>query len=121
MEFRLLVALLLVFTCSELAKAKLKGDDCEGTAQFVQYTYTSWNLHEMLNFFFTCAVCIGFLNKFSKRLKEKELDPGNQDKSELELRKACREAKGKDERFVSHCKKDNCVQSVQIYFQLKSP
>lgn len=37
MEFRLLVALLLVFTCSELAKAKLKGDDCEGTAQFVQY------------------------------------------------------------------------------------
>lgn len=74
-----------------------------------------------LIFFFTCAVCIGFLNKFSKRLKEKELDPGNQDKSELELRKACREAKGKDERFVSHCKKDNCVQSVQIYFQLKSP
>lgn len=57
--------------------------------------------------FFICAVCIGFLNKFSKRLKEKELDPGNQDKSELELRKACREAKGKDERFVSHCKKDN--------------
>ena len=59
--------------------------------------------------FFTFAVCIGFLNKFSKRLKEKELDPGNQDKSELELRKACREAKGKDERFVSHCKKDTTV------------
>lgn len=72
----------------------------------------SLDLHEILNFYlyiFTSAVCIGFLNKFSKRLKEKELDPGNQDKSELELRKACREAKGKDERFVSHCKKDPTV------------
>jgi len=51
MEFRLLVALLLVFTCSELAKAKLKGDDCEGTAQFVQTHIHSFDLHEMLNCF----------------------------------------------------------------------
>ena len=102
MEFRLLVALLLVFTCSELAKAKLKGDDCEGTVYPHTLRYRL-DLYEMLDFFFVCAVCIGFLNKFSKRLKEKGLDPANQDKSELELRKTCREAKGKEERFVSHC------------------
>jgi len=40
------------------------------------------------------------------------LDPGNQDKSELELRKACREAKGKDERFVSHCKKTTLLCAI---------
>jgi len=57
----------------------------------------------MSNEFDAClfTVCIGFLNKFSKRLRETEVDPGNQDKLELEIRKSCREAKGKDERFVS--------------------
>ena len=73
------------------------------------------DLYEML-FFFVCAVCIGFLNKFSKRLKEKELDPANQDKSELELRKACREAKGKEERFVSHCQMQKIFQSPKLRY-----
>jgi hypothetical protein len=57
------------------AQAKLKGDDCE--------------------------VCIGFLNKFVKRMKERELSMSDENKIEVELMKACDDAKGKDHRFVS--------------------
>nr|SCD14044.1 mesencephalic astrocyte-derived neurotrophic factor [Suberites domuncula] len=72
MELKVLVVLGLCFLCCEV-KAKLKGDDCE--------------------------VCISFLNKFGKRLKERAVDMPNQDQMEIELLKTCREAKGKDERF----------------------
>ena len=57
MEFRLLVALLLVFTCSELAKAKLKGDDCEGTVYPHTLRYRL-GLYEMLDFFFVQYVSV---------------------------------------------------------------
>ena len=46
-------------------------------------------------------MCIGFLNKFSRRLKEREVAVYDQSKTELELMKACVDAKGKEERFVS--------------------
>lgn len=47
------------------------------------------------------TVCIGFLNKFVKRMKEREISMSDQDKTEVELMKACVDAKGKDHRFVS--------------------
>lgn len=46
-------------------------------------------------------MCIEFLGKFGRRLKENDIG-SNVDKIEIELMKACSEAKGKDERFVSH-------------------
>ena len=46
-------------------------------------------------------MCIGFLNKFLKRMKERELSMSDQDKVEVELMKACQDAKEKDARFVS--------------------
>ena len=56
---------------------------------------------------FTCLykyirlVCIRFLNNFTKRMKDSGIDSSSPDHVELEFLKACREAKGKDERFVS--------------------
>ena len=46
-------------------------------------------------------VCIRFLNNFTKRMKESGVDSSSPDRVEIEFLKACREAKGKDERFVS--------------------
>ena len=46
-------------------------------------------------------VCIRFLNNFTKRMKDSGIDSSSPDHVELEFLKACREAKGKDERFVS--------------------
>ncbi len=46
-------------------------------------------------------MCIGFLNKFSQRLRDREIDLSRQEAIEMELMKACSEAKDKDERFVS--------------------
>ena len=47
------------------------------------------------------TVCIGFLNKFVKRMKEREVSMSDENKVEVELMKACDDAKGKDSRFVS--------------------
>ena len=47
------------------------------------------------------TVCIGFLNKFVKRMNERDISMSNQDKTEVELMKVCEDAKGKDSRFVS--------------------
>ena len=47
------------------------------------------------------SVCIRFLNNFTKRMKESGVDSSSPDHVEIEFLKACREAKGKDERFVS--------------------
>lgn len=47
------------------------------------------------------TVCIRFLNNFTKRIKESGIDSSSPDHVEIEFHKACREAKGKDERFVS--------------------
>lgn len=55
----------------------------------------------MFVFPFVSLVCISFLNKYAKSLKEKEVDTSNQDQLEIELLKMCKQAKGKDERFVS--------------------
>ena len=46
-------------------------------------------------------MCIGFLNKFTRRLKDREVQVHDKSKTELELLKACEGAKGKEERFVS--------------------
>ena len=46
-------------------------------------------------------MCIGFLNKFIARMKDREVPMSDQDKVEMELMKACKDAKGKDSRFVS--------------------
>lgn len=45
-------------------------------------------------------MCVNFLSKFARSLSENDIDmkPSN---IELELLKACKAAKGKDERFVS--------------------
>ena len=51
--------------------------------------------------FYFPAVCISFLNKFIKRMNERELAMTEPDKIEVELMKACNDAKGKDQRFVS--------------------
>ena len=55
------------------------------------------------HFHYPGTVCIGFLNKFSRRLKEREVDTSNQDAIEIELFKACKDTKNKEERFVSEC------------------
>ena len=47
------------------------------------------------------TVCIGFLNKFVRRLKEREVSMSDESKIEIELMKACDDAAGKDSRFVS--------------------
>ena len=44
-------------------------------------------------------MCIQFLGKFARRLKENGVG-SNTDRIELELLKTCKEAKGKDERLV---------------------
>ena len=44
-------------------------------------------------------VCIQFLSKFTSSLKENDIG-SSVDKIEIELLKACKEAKGRDERFV---------------------
>lgn len=44
-------------------------------------------------------MCVQFLGKFVRRLKENDVG-SNVDKIEMELLKACKEAKGKDERLV---------------------
>jgi hypothetical protein len=49
-------------------------------------------------------VCISFLGKFVRRVKENGAG-SSVDKIEMELLKACREAKGKDERLVRIIKK----------------
>lgn len=48
-------------------------------------------------------MCIRFLNNFTKRMKESGIDSSSPDHIEIEFLKACKEAKGKDERFVSTC------------------
>ena len=50
--------------------------------------------------FFFLTVCIQFLTKFERRLKENGVG-SDMDSIEMELMKACKAAKGKDERFVS--------------------
>lgn len=47
------------------------------------------------------TVCIRFLNNFTKRMKDSGIDSSSPDRVEIEFLKACKEAKGKDERFVS--------------------
>ena len=47
------------------------------------------------------VVCINFLNKFVGKMKEREVSVSDQDIVEVELMKACKDAKGKDSRFVS--------------------
>ena len=47
------------------------------------------------------VVCINFLNKFVGKMKEREVSVSDQDIVEVELMKACEDAKGKDSRFVS--------------------
>ena len=47
------------------------------------------------------AVCIRFLNNFTKRMKDSGVDSSSSDRVEIEFLQACKEAKGKDERFVS--------------------
>lgn len=57
-----------------------------------------------INLVYLCCilVCIRFLNNFTKRMKESGIDSSSPDHVEIEFLKACREAKGKDERFVSN-------------------
>lgn len=47
------------------------------------------------------TVCIRFLNNFTKRMKDSGIDSSRPDLVEVEFLKACKEAKGKEERFVS--------------------
>lgn len=47
------------------------------------------------------TVCIGFLSKFVRRMKERDVAMTSEGKIEVELMKACEDAKGKDHRFVS--------------------
>lgn len=49
----------------------------------------------------SAAVCISFLNKFSQRLRDRDIDMSSQDAIEMELMRTCSEATGRDERFVS--------------------
>lgn len=51
--------------------------------------------------FVLISVCIRFLNNLTKRMKESGVDSSSPDGVEIEIFKACRDAKGKDERFVS--------------------
>lgn len=73
MELKLVIVLWLCAYCFELVSAKLKGDDCE--------------------------VCIGFLTKFNKRLRELDLGSPSEERLEIELMSACKQAKDKDEKF----------------------
>ena len=61
------------------------------------------------------TVCIRFLNNFTKRMKESGVDSSSSDRVEIEFLKACKEAKGKDERFVSILQTDLKVYQ-KIYF-----
>ena len=47
------------------------------------------------------TVCIGFLDKFTKRLKERDISTSDPSTIEVELMKACADSQGKDHRFVS--------------------
>lgn len=47
------------------------------------------------------TVCIGFLNRFVKKMDEQDTSMSDLDNLEDELEKTCEEAKGKDSRFVS--------------------
>lgn len=95
MSLKVILAIcMLVVSCCEVG-AKLKGDDCEGT----EISSEDQDQGVPINYFFP-AVCVQFLTKFSGRLKENDV-PSNPDSIEMELLKACKEAKGKDDRFVS--------------------
>lgn len=63
-------------------------------------------------------MCVQFLGKFARRLDENDVG-SNVDKIELELMKACKEAKGKDERFVRE--KKILVEEAIHYFFLMLP
>lgn len=51
-------------------------------------------------YIFFPAVCVQFLGKFQRHLKEDDIG-SNMDSIEIALLKYCKQAKGKDERFVS--------------------
>lgn len=105
-----LAVLVLVFCTCEV-RAKLKDGDCEGIylSQCSQLQY-KLNFLAVIPYQFKTAsqklnivlfsVCIQFLSKFERQLKENDVG-SNVNKIEIELMKACKSAKGKDERFVS--------------------
>ena len=47
------------------------------------------------------VVCINFLNKLVGKMKEREVTVSDHEIVEVELMKACKDAKGKDSSFVS--------------------
>ncbi len=49
---------------------------------------------------FLSVVCVQFLSKFTRRMKENGID-SSVNEIELELLKVCKEATDKEERFVS--------------------
>lgn len=67
----------------------------------VSYIVSPYNLCCNCNGNCNCVVivCVQFLAKFEKRLAVNGVE-SNQDAIEIELIKACREARGKDDRLV---------------------
>ena len=97
MIMKVIVVLVLCGALLCVSEAKLKGDDCEGEIR-VENTFFVFVFLIIIIF----VVCIGFLQRFERRLKENGMDSTTQAKVELELMKICKEAKGKDDRFVSY-------------------
>ena len=75
-------------------RAKLKGDECEGVLLPFHYNADP-------NRAFFRIVCINFLNKLVGKMKAREVTVSDHEIVEVELMKACKDAKGKDSSFVS--------------------
>ena len=63
------------------------------------YIYVYIYNYQWLNFFFFLIVCIKFLTKFGDTLSDD--DRSTPDKIKEKLLSTCKNARGKDERFVS--------------------
>ena len=61
------------------------------------------------------TVCVQFLTKFQKRLSVNEV-ASQANEIEIELYKACSEARGKDERLVRDCHVANGLIIKKIFF-----
>ena len=107
MKVAAVLALGLALLCMSEA-----GDDCEGKKLPLKWIRGSVLLCTGLRLpkctfliicvFYLPPVCIGLLNRLKLRLEEKGMTSSTPEQVEVELVKVCKEAKGKDERFVSH-------------------
>ena len=95
MSLKVLLFCSAVFLTMLMVEAKLKGDDCEGNARYYSICAILFTTCSLLYY----LVCIQFLAKFRKRLVDNEVG-SSKDAIEMELLKACKEAKGKEERLV---------------------